>query len=391
MISQRVLGSTEMNVRATAHGGGHENKDWGGIPVIVLFGDDYQLTPPCDEGAIDSFTSSGNSNITKNGAYQFIKLGECTGELNIIVRQDKEQQEFRNILANTRIGSQTDENVAALMSLHLNSNEFSIQDAQNIEKKAMYVFANKKKMKKFNTERLKEQHSKPNPIARLKVQSTSKNVKSTKIPKCFKNDNDIQPIISLCREAKVQICGKNFEPDWGLFNGAVGTVKEIVFNKDENPLDGTLPQYIIVDFPDYCGPPWMENKPTWVPIPQIELSCSNFCCLIRFIPLSLAYAKTGHTFQGQSAGPDHAIKCIIIQPGSCSMEKLCPGLLYMFISRGSTIGEKGNRIRSSIFFVGDELTKERIKNLTKTKSGELCHKIKRRTRWINYLKKTNYM
>jgi hypothetical protein len=46
MISQRVLRSTEMNVRATAHGGGHENEDWGGIPVIVLFGDDYQLTPP---------------------------------------------------------------------------------------------------------------------------------------------------------------------------------------------------------------------------------------------------------------------------------------------------------------------------------------------------------
>ncbi len=59
----------------------------------------------------------------------------------------------------------------------------------------------------------------------------------------------------------------------------------------------------------------------------------------------------------------------------------------MFISRGSTIGEKGNRIRSSIFFIGDELTKERIKNLTKIKSGELCPKIKHRTRWINYLKK----
>ena len=42
-------------------------------------------------------------------------------------------------------------------------------------------------------------------------------------------------------------------------------------------------------------------------------------------------------FQGQSAGPDHTIKCIITQPGSCSMEKLCPGLLYMFISRGSLV------------------------------------------------------
>jgi hypothetical protein len=82
-------------------------------------------------------------------------LGECTGELNITVTQDKEEQEFRNILANTRIGSPTDENVATLMSLHLNSNQFSIQDVKNIEKKAMYVFAYKKKMKKFNTERLK--------------------------------------------------------------------------------------------------------------------------------------------------------------------------------------------------------------------------------------------
>jgi hypothetical protein len=119
------------------------------------------------------------------------------------------------------------------------------------------------------------------------------------------------------------------QPDWGLFNGTVGTVKEIVFNKDENPLDGTLPQYIIVDFPDYCGSPWIENKQTWVPIPQIELSCSNFCCLICFI--------------------------------------------------------QGNRVKSSIFFIGDELTKERVKNLTKTKSGEICHTIKRRSRWLNWI------
>jgi len=173
----------------------------------------------------------------------------------------------------------------------------------------------------------------------------------------------------------------------GCGEETVGTVKEIVFNKDEIPLDRTLPQYVIVDFPDYCGPPWVENKPTWVPIPQIEISRSNFFSIICFIPLSLAYAKTGHTFQGQSAGPDHAIKCIIIQPGLCSMEKLCPGLLYMFICRGSTIGKQGNRVTSSIFFIGDELTKERIKNLTKTKSGEICHKIKHRTKWIKYLKK----
>ncbi len=35
MISQRVLGNTEMNIRHTAHGGGHENEDWGGSATVM--------------------------------------------------------------------------------------------------------------------------------------------------------------------------------------------------------------------------------------------------------------------------------------------------------------------------------------------------------------------
>ena len=74
------------------------------------------------------------------------------------------------------------------------------------------------------------------------------------VPHCFKQVNDIEPILNICQGAKVPISGKNYEPDWGLFNGAVGKVQEIVYLKDESPLDGTLPQFIIVEFPDYCGP-----------------------------------------------------------------------------------------------------------------------------------------
>jgi hypothetical protein len=37
MISLRVLGNPEINVRTTTHEGGHENEDWGGIPVVVIF------------------------------------------------------------------------------------------------------------------------------------------------------------------------------------------------------------------------------------------------------------------------------------------------------------------------------------------------------------------
>jgi hypothetical protein len=66
------------------------------------------------------------------------------------------------------------------------------------------------------------------------------------------------------------------------------------------------------------------------------------------------------------------------------MEKLCPGLLYMFLSRGTN-----SRARSSIFFISDELTKDRIQNLTTTKTGEQCIKIARRSKWVNFLEKNN--
>ena len=66
----------------------------------------------------------------------------------------------------------------------------------------------------------------------------------------------------LCIDAKVCIRGKNFQPQWGLFNGAVGKFLYIHFNENENPNLGDLPEYIIVDFKGYKGPPWNENYPT---------------------------------------------------------------------------------------------------------------------------------
>jgi hypothetical protein len=69
------------------------------------------------------------------------------------------------------------------------------------------------------------------------------------------------------------------------------------------------------------------------------------------------------------------------------MEKLCPGLLYMLLSRGSTIGTPECRLNSSIFFISDERTKDRIQNVTTTCKGETCMKIKCRTKWVNFLKK----
>ena len=263
----------------------------------------------------------------------------------------------------------------------------TIKQIEEIKQKATYIFANRRNMEEHNREQLKQQHSTKNPIARLLATTSSRGKQYRGRAKCMKNESSVEPILNICRGARVQISGKNFEPDWGLYNGAVGTVVEIVFNENENPLDGTLPQYILVDFPQYRGPSWISEKPTWIPIPSIEMNCSNYCCQFMFVPLSLAYSKTGHTFQGQTCGPGHPIPCIIVQPGTIKMERTCPGLLYMFLSRATTIGTPEDRSTSAIFFFTNELTKKRIQNLTTTMSGEICKKIARRSKWVQLLNK----
>jgi hypothetical protein len=58
----------------------------------------------------------------------------------------------------------------------------------------------------------------------------------------------------LCREAMVEIVKANIEPKWGLYNGTIGTVVDIVYHQGENPKNGHLPKVVVVDFKHYRGP-----------------------------------------------------------------------------------------------------------------------------------------
>jgi hypothetical protein len=67
------------------------------------------------------------------------------------------------------------------------------------------------------------------------------------------------------------------------------------------------------------------------------------------------------------------------------MELLCPGLLYMFISRATTIGTSKDQSKSALFFCSNNMNKARISNITQTKNGTETEKIKKRRKWIKYL------
>ncbi len=112
-------------------------------------------------------------------------------------------------------------------------------------------------------------------------------------------------------------------PQWSLYNGSIGTVEEIIFEKGENPNQGHQPKYVVVHFPSYSGPVWDLNHPKVntciktqthphtisqhsqsVPIPLTTITCKFNCCIRKFEPLGLSHGKTIHGYQGETAGPD---------------------------------------------------------------------------------------
>jgi len=55
MVSLRTMGLSSKHVALTAHGGHHASESWGGVPIVVMFGDDSQLPPSFGKGAFDIF------------------------------------------------------------------------------------------------------------------------------------------------------------------------------------------------------------------------------------------------------------------------------------------------------------------------------------------------
>ena len=125
----------------------------------------------------------------------------------------------------------------------------------------------------------------------------------------------------------------------------------------------------------------------FVPIPMVEIFCNEkHCCKATFCPLQLAFARTLHTFQGQTSGvnigaPPNAVLVIICDPGDRTFEGNNPGLLYMAISRATTIGN-GDPYKSAIYFTGNEMNMSRIMNLTLKTNGEKYAKVQLRDEWI---------
>ena len=77
------------------------------------------------------------------------------------------------------------------------------------------------------------------------------------------------------------------------------------------------------------------------------------------------------------------------------MEATNPGLLYVAISRGTTMGDPDNLMSSAIYFFGSNMTKERLRGVNRMpkerKDATHLPLLSRREQWVKYLKEHQFV
>jgi hypothetical protein len=222
--------------------------------------------------------------------------------LDQVCRHTDDQVIFKGILEHLRLGWMNERDEARLRILTLDDDHYTSKEMKDISEGALHLFTRHQAKNAYNEQKLRETVTETNPLAVIlcidETTATNAKSKSTHLNKTF----DMRKTM-LCQDTMVEITKVNIEPKWGLFNGDIGTVVDIIFGQGENPNEGHLPTVVVVDLKHYRGSIWDKDNPTHVPIVPIQRRCEPRCCTRKQIPLQIAWAKTIHSLQGHNAGP----------------------------------------------------------------------------------------
>lgn len=301
MISSMVMGATERNTRHCVFGRQNVLEKWGGIPVVLIFGDDYQLPPVIHEGAIEGFAKRSEiqdpKQEKKSSDHQLlvdwghdIFIDDLTQKVFHLTEnyRSKDDPEFRDLLDNVRPGYPTIEDADRLMlqSMHHHQQNTAFKELIDNDPKTIYLFTTNKEVNHKNLMKLIAlSKTSARPVAKLGCQWRSTRTLATGPNSVFRSHFAKQTNLvihtDLCVGATVAISGQNIVPEVGLYNGARGTIVDFIYDTVCGPNDKQndhLPKAIIVDFPGFKHKnvkPWDSNHPTVSTQIYNEISFTN--------------------------------------------------------------------------------------------------------------------
>jgi hypothetical protein len=258
-----------------------------GVPVVHLFGDDYQLFPVIEEGAIQGYSRMNDKSqqtpttrmtssqlLCQCGTYLFTQIMSETVfalEKNYRVKNN----EFCNLLGRLRIGEPIHDDAEKLSNLHLVYYDEGFKSYLENKDKTMWLFVKNAYKDLKNQEMLiHTSKHKNNPIGRLDCTYDTKRLTKEKRQSwaCSRHFNMAKYLkhTDICVGARVAISTVNLLPEVGLYNGVIGNVVEIVYqDRPVGPNDKQhyhLPDYVVVGLPHLKLPsniaPWDKLRKT---------------------------------------------------------------------------------------------------------------------------------
>ena len=232
-------------------------------------------------------------------------------------QQGDDQKTFREVLDRLADGSFNEEEYNILKQRNLmGDGQITEVERNDFLKNATLLCAYNKDLISHNISRIKDLGT---PIAVIKSRNSDQAVARILAAKA----HGLPSQIMLAKGCKV-ILTSNLWKEAGLTNGAKGEVKYIVYDTNVKPK--SLPNMVIVQFPQYIGPSYLENCMNCVPIVPIRRDwySGKKPCWRIMLPLKPAYGTTIHSSQGQS------LDQVIINLGKGEFSN---GLTYTAISR----------------------------------------------------------
>ncbi len=306
-----------------------DESTFGGVPATLLSGDNGQLGP---NGGTDMHLKPKEpiTPIEDRGYALYRTHFNTAIVLEETMRQGPDQLDLLNMLLRIRTGEITQDDWNNINARH--EGNLTADEKINFQHdKVITLCETTRDVNMENRIKLNELSAQTNvPIAIIPAINNGQHTRGKYAEKAV---GQIPPVAELIVGGRYIITKNQYGlTGYKLNNGAMGTLKAIIY--DENMRPPQHPKYVIMDMPNYNGPPCFPDQPSWIPIaPQTGL-CDKMCCTRIGIPLAPAYALTICKAQGMTIGSGKMVTHMRLKLQKHSkFENLCPGTTYVGLSR----------------------------------------------------------